>query len=572
MSERAAFRLGAVSFDPSKNEVSGPGGRLHLEPRVMDFAVFLAQRPGKVVTRDELIESVWNGYPSADQSLTNAASKLRRALNECGGEPTRLQTIPKRGYRLSTDGLESAEKHGLAVLPFRNLSDDAENDFLCEGLAEELLNALSRLSGLRVAARSASFALAQREIPLIELGRQLNVDYAIEGGVQKARGEIRVRVGLVEARTETQVWADNFRWDSTDLLSLQDAITDAVINELRRRLNLQTHSERIAAHPSVNSEAYACYLKGRFFWDRDNANPGKALEYFHKAIELAPDFAAPYAGLVDCYCTYAVFQLMPQAEARANGLTYAARALSLAPESPDVRFSYGYAQFYFAWDWDRAEAAFREALERDPEHMLATSFLGLLLTALHRHAESRALVRRLLALDPVSSWRLYFAAQLTYYMRDFESAAQWAKNTLEVTPGFLPCAWIASSSLAQLGRTGQAMPLVEELERNCGDADLFLAFAACVYVELGAHNKAEHALAELQRRDRERGVDPMVFVSPCAMLGYENEAIKMLQAGYEEHNAAIHYLSVGQFVDPIRHRPEFQEILKSVGLNSPSTA
>ena len=566
MEPEIPFRIGEFEFDPERQTVSGPEGEVHLEPKPMAVAAHLAARPGRLITRDELIRAVWDDYPGADQSLSNAVSRLRAVTADSAQSPRIIQTVPRRGYRLRAAAAGDARRKGIAVLPLRNLGNDPGDEYLAEGLAEDLINSLSRVSGLRVVARTASFALASRDATIDELAERLDVDYVLEGSVQRSDDQVRIRVRLVEAGSASQVWAEDYRLDWSDLLRIQDAITSSVMDQLHTELGFDLPKSSRQSTRSVHPDAFALYLKGRYFWDRENTNPGKALNYFLKAIELDPDFAAPYAGLVDCYCTYAVWQLMDQDEARIKGLDYAARALNLDPDSPDARFSYGYAQFYFGWNWDEAYRAFHQALERDPEHILATAFLGMLCAVLRRDDEARRLAERLVEIDPVSTWCAYFTSIISYYLRDFERAAWWAKETLELTPGFLPCLWLGGSSLAHLGRVDEAIPIIRELENRCGQADLFRGCAIASYAVCERRGEAERAFTELKRHDGERGVSPLVFSLTLAALGRADEALAALQEAYEEHNATMFYISREPFIDPIRHRPEFRDLLRRLRL------
>jgi TolB-like protein len=569
MPRERPFQIGEFTFDPNQLTVSGPEGVFRLAAKLMAVAAYLANRAGEVVTREELIRDVWDDYPSADQSLSNAVSGLRRLLDDARHTPQLIQTVPKRGYRLLASQTRVTTTHGMVVLPFRNIGEDPEDQYLCEGLAEELLNALARVAGLRVVARSAVFAMAQQEFSLEEVGCRLDADLAIEGGVQHIGSQVRVWVRLVDMASAGQLWSREFRMEWANLFELQDVITRAVMQELEAHLGLKPPAADVLddALP-VDPEAFACYLKGRYFWYRENLDPGKALAHFHRSIELAPHYAPPYAGLVDCYCTYAYWQLLPQPIARAMALDYAARAREIDPDSTDGHFSQGYTLMYMAWDWMGAEAEFRRALERKPEHLLALSFLALCCVTQRRDAEGWELSRRLLRADPVSGWCHFIAGGMAYLMRDFHTAAEWATQGLELAPGSATCLWCASVSLAELGDVEAALPLIRQLEQAVPDSDFILSCAAAGYALCGARSEAEAGLRELRRRDRKRGVSPLVLARALAPLGYEDEAIEALQTAYDHRITPLFDISRHTVFDRLRHRPEFQKILQDLGLPS----
>lgn len=574
---RLAYDIGGARLEPGRCRLTGPSGSVHVEPRVADLAVLLAENAGDLVSRDAMIEIIWKGYPGGDQALTSAVSKLRRALAETGGDPTAIDTVPKRGYRLESSNSHpspSADQAGtgMAVLPFRNLSGNEDDEYLCEGLAEELLSVLTGVPALRVAARASSFALADRHVPLAEVGARLNVSHVLEGSVQRSGERLRVRVRLLEADTESQVWSRDFEERHADLLAFQDSIANAVLLETLDRIGIESGAIKQRRSRSTSSEAFNAYLKGRYFWYRDNTNPGKAFQYFHQAVKLDPDFAAPYAGLVDCYCTYGVWQLMPQGEARSRALDFAERALTLKPESADVQFSHGYAQFYARWRWQDAERAMKRAIEIEPDHVPANSFLGLLAAIRHRDEEAAGYGERLVTIDPLSSWCWYFRGMLAYYRRDYALGADSARESLELEPGSLFALWVASASLAHLGRRKEALELAGELEALAGEADLFLGCAAAAFAVAGDRGSAERVMADLDRRDAEHGVSPLVFSFACSALGHHERALEALQAAYDQRNMAIFYISREPYADPLRDRPGFQRILTNLGLEEPTPA
>jgi serine/threonine-protein kinase len=527
------FEIGEFTLDPTRLTASGPHGEVHLGPKIMAVAAYLADRVGHVVPREAMIRDIWGGYPGADQSLSNAVSCLRRTLQDSAREPRLIQTIPKRGYRLLDTATRIAGRHGVAVLPFRNIGADAENEYLCEGLAEELLNALARVPELRVTARATAFAVARRELSVADVGRRLDVDHAFEGGVQRVAGRLRISVRLLETHSETQIWARDFRTEWANLFEIQDSIARAAIQELKRHLELPTAPPPLDASLAVDPEAYVCFLKGRYFWYRDNIDPGKALEYFHKAIELAPG--------------------------------YAARAMSLDPDAADANFSNGYSQFYMAWDCIGAEAAFRKALDRNPEHILALCFLADVLVVQGRDAEAWEVVQRLLRLDPISAWCHFIASGMAYWMRDFDTAAEWAQEGLNLEPGYPMCLWVAAAATAASGHVDKAMPLARQLEQRAGKVDLLLGYAAAVYAICGVRDAAQKILGEFRRRDRARNVSPVALSLALTPLGHEEEAISALRAAYDGRNTPLFNISRDPVFDPIRHRWDFQEILLEAG-------
>lgn len=576
MTASGRYEMGLVTLDPSSDALSGPGGRIHLEPRVTEFVAFLARRPGEVVTREELIEGVWEGYPGADQSLSNAASKLRQALEEAGGTREMLQTVPKRGYRLRAGSVRSLSASDpalpcIAVLPFQAIGMDPGDEYLGEAIAEDLHHALGNAEGVAIAARTSSFALARRAEPLSEFARQLGATLALEGSVRRKQDRIVVRVALSSAGDGVQRWSREFGIPETRIDGLSAIMIEALRHELCEMHGLDLRPAADGRSIEVPADAYKAYLKGRYFWYRENNDPGRALELYRKAIGLSPEFAAPHAGLVDCYCTYGAWQMMSQTEARKLALNNSERALSLAPDSPNAQFSHGYAQFYARWRWVGAEKIFRHVLQRRPDHILANTFLGIVLTILFRDDEAISIGEQLVEIDPASSWCWWMRGLMAYYRRDFECMAESGIEALEVSPRDPPALWIASRGLAQCGETEHARALVEKLEEVAGQSDMFLGIAASVRVSCGQPETAWAHFAELERRAAERPISPLVKSFVPSALGYADpgnvdQALDALEAAYDERNMTLWCISRDATFDSLRSHPRFRRILEAMNL------
>lgn len=568
---RGGLKLGGVLIETDRSRFAGPDGTVHVEPRVIDVAMMLRRHPNEVVGRNFLIDEIWGNYPGADPLLTNAVSKLRHYLASVGGDAGVVETIPKRGYRAKVSDARTAtdskpSEISLAVLPFRNLAGDPQNDHLCEGLAEDVLDMLGHVEGLRVAARASTVALVNRNLPLPEFGEYLDVDYVLDGSLRRIDGGFRVAVTLATTAQQTQVWSSQFECGEEELEGLKTRIARALLRGLPGYGGADKTPAIIARSAAPNTEAYNAFLKGRYLWYRENTNPGMALEQFHHAIEVAPDFALPYAGLVDCYCTYGLWQIMPQHEAREKALENAERAMSLAPELPDVLFSHGYAQFYMRWRWSAAERTFQRVLEQSPEHIAAISFMAHLYSVLGRDEEAIRLGQQLTEIDPISWWCWYFRAVCAYWAGDFELAASSALEARELSPGNPLPLFIAAGSQVHRGRCEEALELARELEQASGPLNLFLAIASSIYVQCDARGDSDRIAAQLHERDRISSVGPMVLSGLYAGRGQADEALANLEAALEQPNTAMFVVVRDPLFDSIRSLPEFQQILGRMGL------
>lgn len=439
----------------------------------MNFASFLAGRPDEVVSRDELIEAVWKGYPGADQSLSNAASKFRQALEEAGGDRNRLETVPKRGYSLigpvqpvasvrrrtvilaAGVGLamlagilvltqpipwgQRAKEASVAVLPFENMSPDPDQEYFADGMAEELLNVLSQVKGLKVAARTSSFLFDRPDADVAEVGRVLNVENVVEGSVRRDGDRVRVTVQLIDADEGFHRWSRTFDRELEDVFEIQDQIARAVVEALKIEL-LESHGQRLARRNTDSIEAYDLYLAGReHFRKRGQGNIDRhrrALGLFERAVEIDPEFALAWSGIADYYSVSNDWWLetyMDRDAAAARALEAARRAVDIAPELAEAQASLGMALGRFNNDYEQGRVHLRKAVELNPGYAPALHWLG----ADYFHegwlTEALPLQERAATLDPLNNIVITWYARTLGAMGRYEDAVAELERVLEYT-------------------------------------------------------------------------------------------------------------------------------------------
>jgi len=305
----ADFRLGEWLIQPSLDRISQGATTSRLRPRLMDFLVFLARNAGQVVGKDEIIEAVWERKFLAESVLTRSVADLRRLLHDEAERPRFIETVPKRGYRLMAPVFEQSGPAGpavahpsVAVLPFANMTADDGEEYFCDGLAEELTNALSHLRGLRVIARTSAFAFKGKAVDVREIGRQLSVGAVVEGGVQRWAGRLRITVQLIDAGDGVHLWSERFDRSATDIFAIQDEIAQAVVAALSVRL-LGDEETRLMGPHTRDLEAHDLYLRGRYVAAQRTLEAyTRAIAYFQQASARDPGYALPHAALGSCYC------------------------------------------------------------------------------------------------------------------------------------------------------------------------------------------------------------------------------------------------------------------------------
>jgi len=348
-----SFQLGEWLVEPSLNRVSSGSRTVQLEPRTMDVLAYLAARAGRVVAREEILEAVWRRQFVADATLSHAIAELRRALGDSPRQPRFIETISKRGYRVIAAVRRTAEHAAaaqpprepaagpapaprtpsIAVLPFVDMSAARDQEYLCDGIAEELINALAQLDGLKVAARTSSFAFKGQQEDVREIGRRLGVGAVLEGSVRKAAGRLRVTAQLVDVADGMHLWSERFDRADEDVFAIQDAIAEAVVSKLKVRL-LDDEAARLAGGGTASRDAYDDYLRGRHLLNRRRVGElPVAVNHLERAIALDPAYAEPHAALAETFGIMGLWGFAPPAVALVRARAAAERAVALDDRS-----------------------------------------------------------------------------------------------------------------------------------------------------------------------------------------------------------------------------------------------
>lgn len=505
------FLLGDYTVRVREGRLLGPRGEVRLEPRVMNVLVYLAGRAGEVVLRSELIDAVWPRRVGADESLTRCISNLRRALGDDRADPCYLETVPKRGYRLMAPvralnaGSEPAREtapptpRSIAVLPFSNLSDDSHNEYFGDGLAEEILTALTKIDGLRVAARMSSFAFKGRREDARRVGERLGVAAVLEGGVRRAGERVRVTVQLVDAADGYQLWSERYDRDLADIFAIQDDIAQSIVRALE--VTLSPCEQRAVQFTGVHDvRAYEHYLRGRTYFHQFTVRDlGLASQSFERALAIEPEFARAWAGLADCDSFYCLYYAPSQAR-RERALDASRRAVQLAPESAEAHASRGLAHMVVD-DHAEAEAAFRTAEALDPKLFEAWYFHGRACTHDGDLVRAAELFERAAAVRPEDYQALLFASSMYSGLNVQDKAAATARRGVEaadrhlaLSPDDVRALYLGANGLLALGQREAAVARAERAQSVQPDDTIVLYNVACIYARVGKTDKALECL------------------------------------------------------------------------------
>ncbi|MEW5928077.1 MAG: BTAD domain-containing putative transcriptional regulator [Gemmatimonadota bacterium] len=462
----------------------------------------------------------------------------------------------------------AAPPAGIAVLPFEDDTRGRRSDFFSDGLTEEITDALSRVRGLRVIARTSAFAFRGTRASAPEIGAKLGVSHLLEGSVRRGGESLRIRVRLVEAATGSLLWSERYDREIGDVFAVQDEIARAVVEALR--VELAGEGGALVLESTGDPEAHALYLRGRAAWyTRTPEGLEEAVGHFRRALERDPAYALAHIGLADAYNMLGAFDygVHPPGEIYPRAREAAARALALRPDLAEAHTALANVLLNYEWDWEGAARAFRRALGLNPGYAVAYHWYSLYLGAVGRHAEALDAVRRARELDPMSLVMGTALARQLYFARDLGGAAREYRAVLAAEPGFLPARLGLGVTLAQAGAAGEA---AAELERAAeapgGPRPVVLALLGHAQGRAGRRAAAEAALARLRRAAAERWVPPEYFAVVHLGLGDADAALDQLERACDARSGSVVYLGVDPLLDPVRGDPRFRRLCARVGL------
>ncbi len=458
-------------------------------------------------------------------------------------------------------------RHAIAVLPFRNLSADPENEYFCDGLAEELLNALAKVDGLRVAARTSAFAFKGKKHSLSEIGRLLGVTTVLEGSVRTSGRRMRIAVQLANASDGFHVWSERYDRELTDIFEVQDEITLAVVDALKIRL---FGDERAAAlkRGTENPEAHRLLLKGRYSWNlRTAASLREAVDCYQRAIELDPAYALAFAGLAEAYVLYGWLSAAPPSTSMPRARAAALRALELDDTLAEAHAALGVYLSFYAWNQPESERALRRAIELEPRSATAHHWLGNMpLLAMARFDESLAAVRRALELDPLSPSIASDIGVSLLFARRFDEATSQLSATLDLDPGFYVARYHLGQALHSSGRFDEAVSQYERC-RESTDDPWVQALLARTLGAAGRRDAAVRHRDELLASAARRYVPKVALAIAHAAVDDRDAAFRWLEEDVDERSLYPPFFAVDPVFDELRDDPRFEELVRRVGLS-----
>ncbi|HEY3027988.1 MAG TPA: tetratricopeptide repeat protein [Pyrinomonadaceae bacterium] len=454
----------------------------------------------------------------------------------------------------------------VAVLPFTNLTNDPELDYVSDGITENLINRLSQKSRLKIIAYNSVFRYKGKEIDAQEVGKAFGVQALLVGRVTQRGNELSVSTELIDVRDGSHIWGDHRERTVTDLRFLQQELTQDVTDSLHLQFTSDEQKEG-ARRYTDDTEAYQNYLKGRYFWNkRTEAGLRRGIEYFQKSVERDPTYAPAYAGLADSYIILANWRFAPSAEAYEKARAAALRSLELDPQLAEAKTSLAYTTLLYQWDWNGAEQEFREAIALNPNYASAHHFYSICLLTAGRQAEALAEIQRAQELDPLSLIITSVHGWIYYEGRQFDQATDYFRKTLEMDSQYVPALLDLGDCYLRRGDNQKAMEQFEKARDAGGDTSRTLADIAQAYALSGQRSSALKILDQIEQSSNARFVSPWDLSFVYAALGNKTRAIQLLEKATDEKVGWVISLGVEPGFDSLRDEPRFQKLKVRVGI------
>jgi eukaryotic-like serine/threonine-protein kinase len=505
-------------------------------------------------------DSGWSPRTGSLAPVLESATNQTRSAGEQTERNPSSHTGTQRAMRVSKI-IDS-----VAVLPFENVSGDADHEYLSDGIAGSLINILATIPKLRVMAQSTVFRFKGKGIDPQAVGRELNVRAVLTGRIMQSGGSLRIGTELVDVATGSQLWGAQYNRKPGDIFAIQDEISDEISEKLRLKLT-RAEKKQLTKRHTEDAEAYRLYLKGRHHWNRwTEEGFYKAIEYFEQAAAKDPNYALAYAGLADSYVLLGWNSYLPPKEAYPKGKKAAMSALRLDPDLCEGHTPLAAVLWLHDWQWQEAQKEFQRSVSLNPCYPTANHWYAEYLMTMGRHAEAIAKMKKSQELDPLSLI-ISDAIAWAYYMgRQNDEALEQLQKTEELEPNYPITYWILSLVHRKIGRYELAIPEGEKAVELAGGSPLMRAALAQTFATANQKDKAIQILDDLTKLAKEKYVAAYFFAGIYIGLGEHDRAMEFLEKSYEEHSHWLIYLHIDPSMDDLRSSPRFQDLLQRVGL------
>ena len=615
---RRIFRFGAFDFDPEVRELRKHGLRIKLGRQPASVLETLLERPGEVVTRDDLRKRLWPAgtYVDFEHGVNTAVKKLRQALGDSADSPRFIETLARTGYRFIAPLNHAAdnvvpiveskqrrfarspvaisavallaliaatfavlrEKRGartdagsirsLAVLPLANLSGDPAQEYFVDGMTDTLRQHLEGIRALRVVSRTSSIYYRGSNKPLREIAREMNVDAVVDGSVLRSGGRVRITVELIQAANDTRLWSGSYDRDLKDVFALQSEVAQKIAGEMRVTL-APADRERLARGHTADPEAYLAYARGRFFWNRRTEKDfKKAIGYFQQAIERDPNYALAYDGLADCWTPLGWFAYLAPAEAFPHAKAAVNKALDLDDSLAEAHTTLAAVSLNYDRNWAAAEREFRRAIDLNPNYANGRHWFSQFLSLVGRHEEAIAQEERARELDPLSNAINTAVGTRYFFARRYDKAIEECRHAVEMDPGFVHVHLMLGQALERKHMFPQAIAELKKAVSLSSGSSFYLASLAHAYGVAGRRVEAQKIFGDLMALAKKRYVSSFDLAVASLGTGETDRTFALLAQAVDERSPRAAFLGVDPRFDELRGDARFKSLITRIGLPS----
>jgi TolB-like protein/DNA-binding winged helix-turn-helix (wHTH) protein len=628
-----SYKFGPFELRPRTLEFYREGIKLRVRPQALRVLLLLLERAGDLVTRKELHELLWasKDFGDFEQGLNNTVRELRGVMNDSASDPLYIATLPKMGYRMivpveASQGAVSSEppsvpnviahqqtepaktgtlwpltvgvaaicflavglffywKYGryqvtqgstpvmVAVLPFANLTGDANQEYFSDGLTEELISQLGKHASrdFGVISRTSVMHYKNTHLGIAEIGNELRVQYALEGTVRRGEKNLRVSAQLVNLQGQT-LWSGAYDRNADDVLTIQGEISDSISSEILNTVGIKapaTDSAKKFVPVRVDSEAYDLYLRGSYSLNKRKLKDiNNAASYFEQAIAKDGGYAPAYAGLSNCYALLNGYSETPREDFASRAKSSAERALQLDPTLAEAHVALALVEQNHDWQWEATEKEFQQAIALNPNYATAHHWYAEHLGYRGKFDEAFQEIELARRFDPLSLIIAADRGMLLYYARRYDESIKQFEAVRALEPDFVRASMVMFPEV-QLHAKEASLAYLAQANRLYGNNAWYWANAAYVYGQVGERKKALAALQNLKMLNQQQQRDPAMFVIAYIGVGNKEEALHWLQKALEHHSNVVTSLKVDPIFDPLRDDPRFVNILHQSRLDN----
>ena len=458
----------------------------------------------------------------------------------------------------------------IAVLPFDNLKDDPETEYLASGLTEDTIVSLGRIDPERVSVigRTSMIAYKGTAKSLAEIGRELGSDYLVESSLRAESGHLRITAKLIRVRDQVQIWSDSFDRNTSSILTLQQEISSAIAEQVRTHLS-PDRQRALARRHTQNAEAYDFFLRGRHFLDQRTPEAmQRAIEFFQRATRADPAYSVAWANLAMAYGSSPMNSDVDPRRVSPPTHEAAVRAVAANPDVAEAQHALGHVNWMFEWDWPAAEAAFRRAVDLDPSYSLVHLILAHLLSQTGRHAEAEPFMRRARELDPLNPLSHALSSQVAFQARDYAGALQHANRAIALDQEFWIGHQMRGQALEALSDHDLALRALATAARLSSQNSKSISLTGYILGRSGRTTEARDLLGALEMASRQRYVPPYALALVHAGLGDANATFEWLDRAYAARDVHLMFLTVDVKWDRYRADPRFGDLLSRCGFTT----